>query len=177
VLIDEENEDVQKFEIALPGKRIFVALIDIVNCWMLSVALSLLFPKLYDHLIYTASISIMTAYKIVAEKIGLQSFGKMIYKIEAVTVDGKKLSWSHVIRRNSIWILMLLIYAVYYYYLIPQYGVVLSGYPFVYELINISYAFRLGLVIILADLVFIFITPQRQALHDLFADTIVIDKL
>ena len=176
VLIDEENEEQQELEFALPSKRIFVALIDVVNCWILSYAFSYLFPDIYDHLLYSASILLMTTYKIYAEKTGLQTFGKMIYRIEAKTSEGKELSWSNVLRRNSFWMLLLLIYVLYYYVLIPKYGVALSEYPFVFTFINTAYTFRLVLLLILADMAFIFITPKKQALHDIFADTIVVDK-
>ena len=176
MLIDEENEEQQELEFALPGKRLFVALIDVVNCWILSYALSYLFPDVYDHLLYSASILVMTTYKIYAEKTGLQSFGKMIYKIEVKTSEGKDLSWSNVLRRNSIWLLLLLFYTLYYYVLIPRYGVTLSEYPYVFTFINTTYTFRLVLLLILADMAFIFVTPKKQALHDILADTIVVDK-
>lgn len=175
-IIDEEENVQEEVEYALPGKRIFVALIDVINCWILSYIISFLYPSAYDHSIYSISILVMTVYKILSEKIGFQTFGKMMYKLDVLTKDQKKPGWSHVLRRNSIWILLLIAYAVYYYMLIPSYAVQLSSIPFIYSFLNLSYILRCAALIILIDMGFVFLTASRQSLHDMLGETIVVDR-
>jgi len=174
VFIDEEEQ--QEPDFATPVKRVFVVLIDIINCWILSYAASFIFTNSYERPLYISCIGLLLIYKIIAEKTGWQSFGKMMYKIEVCSADGSKPGWSQIFRRNIIWLSLLVGYAVYFYVLIPRFGVAATELPMVFSFVNIRDVFKVGLLFIAVDMAFVFFTPKRQALHDMLAETIVIDQ-
>ncbi len=174
--LDEENEEKQTYDFALPGKRIFVVLIEIINCWVLTYIARFMFPNVYDRPLYIGCITILLAYKIIAEKTGWQSFGKKMYKLEVLSVDGTAPGWDKIMRRNIFWLLLPVFYAVYFYILIPNFGEAFRELPPIFSLINVRDAFKVCLLIVAADIGFVFFTPKRQALHDLLGDTIVIDR-
>ena len=70
MLIDEEEDPIQEYNYAMPGKRIFVALMELVNCWVLSYGAGFIFPHVYPRPLYLSCIALLLLYKIIAEKTG-----------------------------------------------------------------------------------------------------------
>ena len=115
--LDEEQADL-KPDLASYSKRIFVSMIDAVNCLFLSYALSYLFSSMQTHTGHTISLVILIAYKIIGEKKGWPTFGKYIYKTEVVKKDLSPAGWPNIVRRNILWIAMLLVYILIHYVLV-----------------------------------------------------------
>lgn len=173
MLIDEEDEPIQEYSYAQPGKRIFIALIELVNCWVLSYLAGFILPHVYERPLYLGCIFLVLAYKIISEKVSGQSFSKKMYKLEVVSDTMSAPTWTHVLKRNIIWIVLPTIYAVYFYVLVPWLDL---EYPILFSFINLRDVFQLGLLIVAVDLLFVFFTPKKQALHDLIGGTIVLDR-
>ena len=173
MLIDEENEEQElTYTFAAPGKRIFIALIELVNCWVLSYLARFIFPHVYERPLYLASIGLILLYKIISEKSSGQSFSKKMYKLEIVSETMVALGWAHVLKRNIFWIILPGIYIIYFYVVIPWLD--LDDYPILFSLINLRDVFQIGLLIVVVDLAFVFFTQKKQALHDLIGGTVVL---
>ncbi len=176
MLIDEEEEPTQAYSFAAPGKRIFIALIELVNCWILSYLVGFILPHVYKRPLYLVCIILLLTYKIVSEKFSGQSFSKKIYALLILTDDMQKTSWAHVFKRNIFWIILPLMYALYFYILVPVFGEDYLQYPILFSLIDFGSIFKLGVLIAAIDMAFVFITPKNQALHDIIGGTVVINR-
>lgn len=174
--IDEEDEEQQEYTFAQPGKRIFIALIELVNCWVLSYLAGFIFPHVYERPLYLGCIFLVLAYKIISEKISGQSFSKKMYKLEVVSDNMAKPTWAHVLKRNIIWIVLPSLYSAYFYVFVPLFDMQYLNYPILFSLINLRDVFKIGLLIAALDVAFVFFTPKKQALHDLMGGTIVLDR-
>ena len=175
-LIDEEEEPAQAYSFAAPGKRLFIALIELVNCWILSYLAGFILPHVYKRPLYLACVVLLLAYKIISEKKSGQSFSKKMYTLLVLTDDMQKTSWSHVFKRNIFWIILPLMYATYFYILVPSLGDDYLQYPLLFSLIDLGDIFKMAVLIAALDMAFVFMTPKRQALHDLIGGTVVIDR-
>lgn len=174
MIIDEENEEEQReYSFAQPGKRIFIALIELVNCWVLSYLAGLVLPHVYERPLYLACIGLVLLYKVISEKSSGQSFSKKMYKLEIVSGKMGPVSWAHVLKRNIFWIVLPAAYSAYFYLAVPLLDI---DYPILFSFINLRDVFQIGLLIVAVDMAFVFFTPKKQALHDLIADTIVLDS-
>jgi len=176
MLIDEEEESIQEYNYAQPGKRIFVALIELVNCWVLSYGAGFIFPHVYPRPLYLSCIALLLLYKIIAEKTGWQPFGKKMYKLEVRTEEMERPNWAHIVKRNIFWIVLPSAYIAYFYVFVPWFDMQYLDYPILFSLINLGDVFKIGLLMVAVDMGFVFFTPKRQALHDVISNTVVLDK-
>ncbi|MGN6647377.1 MAG: RDD family protein [Cytophaga sp.] len=176
MLIDEEEEPIQEYTFAAPGKRLFIALIELVNCWILAYLVGFVLPHVYKRPLYLGCVVLLLAYKIISEKSSGQSFSKKMYALLVLTDDMQKTSWAHVFKRNIFWIILPVLYATYFYILVPVFGEDYLQYPVLFSLVNLGDIFKIAVLIAAIDMAFVFMTPKRQALHDIIGGTVVIDR-
>ena len=174
MLIDDEEEGaIQEYTFAQPGKRIFIALIELVNCWVLSYLAGFVLPHVYERPLYLGCITLVLLYKIISEKTSGQSFSKKMYKLEIVSDTMQAIGWAQVLKRNIFWIVLPTAYSAYFYVIVPWLDL---DYPVLFSFVNLRDVFQIGLLIVAADMAFVFFTPKKQALHDLIAETVVLDR-